>query len=268
MSNKGKVKWFTGPFNWILRFLTLKLQLLALMIPACSLTIKDTGYESARKYKAVLYTSMLKIQAKYSFPRFAHSLSQLFKGMLQRLLGTGYGVLSSFSWLFWQYPSQIGSMHCYGTCHAFGYLPEDKSTAGYKLTCFRPGHLFSTRIYHDFWEKGLIFDLISVVLTGFLWPDAGARALRHCSLCLYVKLGQMRQTQTSHIPRLGFSHTVELWSSFAYCLLSPFLSRAAIWENFNKPVDGSNICEIQSSWGGANLYSVKMTQSWYSSREV
>lgn len=59
-------------------------------------------------------------------------------------------------------------MHSYVTRHAFAYLPEDKSTAGYKLTCFRPGHPFPTGMYHDCWEKGLIFDIISVVLTSFL----------------------------------------------------------------------------------------------------
>lgn len=37
-------------------------------------------------------------------------------------------------------------------------------------------------------------------------------------------------------------------------LLSPPLSRATIWENCKEPVDGSNICEIKNSWGGANLY--------------
>lgn len=50
-----------NPFNLILRFLTLKLQLLVLMILAYALVIKDHGYESTVQYTVVLYTSTLKI---------------------------------------------------------------------------------------------------------------------------------------------------------------------------------------------------------------
>lgn len=85
-----------NPFNLILRFLTLKLQLLVLMILAYALVIKDTGYESTVQSAAVLYTSMLKILIKFSLPKSASG--HLVQGMLQRLWGMRYfGALSSSS---------------------------------------------------------------------------------------------------------------------------------------------------------------------------
>lgn len=85
-----------NPFNLILRFLTLKLQLPVLMILAYALVIKDTGYESAVQYAVVLYASMLKIWIKFSLPKSAPG--HLVQRMLQRLWGMGYfGALFSSS---------------------------------------------------------------------------------------------------------------------------------------------------------------------------
>lgn len=100
---------------------------------------------------------------------------------------------------------------------------------------------------------------VSAVLIGFLWPVTVTRALRHCFLCLYVMLGEMRQVQMCPlgIPAVEIRYTVVLLVTgqvLQTVLLPPPLSRATIWENCKEPVDGSNICEIKNSWGGANLY--------------
>lgn len=95
----------------------------------------------------------------------------------------------------WQDPSQKGSMHSYVTCHAFACLPEDKST---NLGTNSP---VLDQATHS--QLGCIMTagrrawfLILYLLCLLASYDPGIRALRHCSLCLYVKLGQMRQTQT------------------------------------------------------------------------
>lgn len=59
------------------------------MILAYALVMtKDTGCESTVQYAVVLYTSMLKIQAKFSLTKSAPG--HLVQGMLQRLWGMGY----------------------------------------------------------------------------------------------------------------------------------------------------------------------------------
>lgn len=78
----------------------------------------------------------------------------------------------------------------------------------------------------------LNFNAVSAVLVRFLRTVAGTRALAHCSLYLYVMLGQMGQTETCHldIPAVGSRHTVALLVAdqvLQTAFLSPLLSRAA-----------------------------------------
>lgn len=57
-----------NPFNLILRFLTLKLQLLVLMILAYALVIKDSGYESTVQYFHVENTDKILIPKVCTWP--------------------------------------------------------------------------------------------------------------------------------------------------------------------------------------------------------